>query len=177
MTRRDGKNIPLEVHSYVSMLKNESGKAYTVQEAVPIEIGQRVTDANQPRRETSAQGTASAISEKISLNKNKDVDDITSNRLRACAEAKVILARSAGLGMKIEDFDVLRCLQLWGFKKNVNRSNVWPGGIDHVTSDTLGVIQIPCTRETILSPSSSRFPAFTKLIATWFSQHLPAEAR
>ena len=87
------------------------------------------------------------------------------------------MTRSAALNKNIEDYEVLQCLQLWGFKKNTNRSNARPDGIDHVMSDTLGVIQIPSTRKTILSPSSSKFHAFTKLIATRFIQHFPDEAR
>ena len=40
LTGRDGRNIPLEVHSYVPMLKNEVDKSYIVQEMAPGSEGQ-----------------------------------------------------------------------------------------------------------------------------------------
>ena len=40
LTGRDGRRIPLEVHSYVPMLKNEVDKSHIVQEMVPGSEGQ-----------------------------------------------------------------------------------------------------------------------------------------
>ena len=147
---------------------------------VPGSEGQEDNNPEKSLGETSAQTAAPLVQHEVKtdkLSEQKVTDDIASDRIRACEKARKILASAAAPGRKIEDYEVLQCLQLWWFKKNSNRSNVRPDGADYALSDTLGVTQLPSTKETILSPCSRRCPEFTRLITQWFDQHLPAEAR
>ena len=62
-------------------------------------------------------------------------------RSRVVAErtAYVILTKADKEGSKITDTDVLKVLELWGFKKNESRTHVIPENKTFVNSDTFGM--------------------------------------
>ena len=96
------------------MLKNEVDKSHIVQETVPGSKGQGNPNPTKALGETSAQAAAPLVQHEATTDK-KLADDIAKNRLRASEEAKTILASTAKSGRKIEDYEILRCLQMWGF--------------------------------------------------------------
>ena len=159
LTGRDGKNVPLEVHSHVPMLKNDSAQAFSVQEAT-VEGPELTVQGGEGLRETSVSPTpkesretfVAPVSETIvgsledalpatSSSKpqnairtifgtSMELDEIIEGRRKGCEKTRLIIAQSMAVKRRIEDYEVLQCLQVWGFKKNANRSNVRPDGAD-----------------------------------------------
>jgi hypothetical protein len=107
----------------------------------------------------------------------KDSIIVAIGRREAQAKAKEILAAVKKEGRPVAEDEVLACLQLWGFKENVNRGNVMPDGHKFVHSDTIGMIKMSTCERTLLTVGTNRYPEFTELIARWFKEQLPAELK
>jgi len=185
LTKRDGTAVPLDVQSYVSMLRNDSQQAYSARpsDAESGELSKKEDVAikqefdHDVKLEEIKTVTARVDREVRPAETAPEVDPINVDRTKACEKAKEILLRCLAGSRRVEDYEVLQRLQLWGFKNNSNGKNVRPDSVDHIMSDTLGVIHLPDTGATLLSPSSTKFPAFTKLLAAWCYQHVPDDHR
>lgn len=106
----------------------------------------------------------------------KDSIEVAIGRREAQDKARGILkAATAEGGRPITDEEVLSCLRLWGFKENVNRSNVMPEGTKFVHSDTIGIIKMSTCERTLLTVGTKRYPEFTKLIMKWLKDRMPAD--
>jgi len=108
----------------------------------------------------------------------KDSIEVAIGRREAQEKARTILkAIKAEGGRRVTDEEVLSCLQLWGFKENVNRGNVMPEGAKFVHSDTIGLIKMSTCERTLLTTGSKRYPEFTQLITKWLKDRMPAELK
>merc|ERR1740123_71776 len=91
--------------------------------------------------------------------------------------AQILEAAEAEGGRPITDEEVLRCLQMWGFKENENRGNVMPEGATFVHSDTVGLIKMSTCERTLLTAGTKRYPEFTVLINKWLRDKMPEEIK
>jgi len=107
----------------------------------------------------------------------KDSIIVAIGRREAQDKAKEILDLVKKEGRPVTDNEVLACLQLWGFKENVNRGNVMPDGAKFVHSDTIGMIKMSTCERTLLTVGTKRYPEFTELITRWFREQLPDELK
>lgn len=98
-------------------------------------------------------------------------------RRKAQAQAEKILKAVKAEGRSVTDDEVVTCLDLWGFKENVNRGNVMPEGQDFVYSDTIGLIKMSTCERTLVTVGSKRYPEFTQLITQWFKDRMPDELK
>jgi hypothetical protein len=89
------------------------------------------------------------------------------SRKHADRLAKDVLDSSRGT---VTDADVLRTLARWSFRKNQTRKNVRPKGLDHVHSDTLGLVS---TRNGRVVLSKHTRANVLKLFAQWLRAHGP----
>jgi len=108
----------------------------------------------------------------------KDSILVAIGRRKAQQEAEQILEAAKAAGDRpISDEQVLRCLQLWGFKENENRGNVMPEGATFVHSDTIGLIKMSTCERTLLTVGTKRYPEFTMLITNWLRSRMPEEIK
>ena len=77
---------------------------------------------------------------------------------------------SGGRGT-VKDADVLSTLRRWSFRKNQTRKNVRPEGVDHVKSDTLGLV---ATRDGRVTLSRHTRTDVFRLLAQWLRVHGPS---
>jgi len=115
---------------------------------------------------------------------NQDVEGGTDSivvaigRRKAQQQAAQILEAAKAEGDRpITDEEVLGCLQLWGFKENMNRGNVMPEGSTFVNSDTVGLIKMSTCERTLLTVGTKRYPEFTLLITKWLRDRMPEEIK
>jgi len=103
----------------------------------------------------------------------KDSIIVALGRRKAQERAKQILAS----GRQVTETDVLECLQLWGFKENMNRGNVMPEGHKFVHSDTIGIIKMSTCERMLLTCGTKRYPEFTQVITKWLHTQLPGDLK
>lgn len=84
-------------------------------------------------------------------------------------------AEKLSAGRKITDADVAEALSVWGFCQNTGRLNVLPEGRKYVYSDTLGAIRRR-TGGFGITPPTSRYPNFPKLLCKWLADNSPKVA-
>lgn len=100
--------------------------------------------------------------------------DIRLQRRVASALCERKLKEADKAGKKITDADVSEVLHCWGFAENNNRLNVLPSGRKYVYSDTVGAIRRR-TGVFGVTPSTSKYPDFAKLLCRWLSDNRPSK--
>jgi len=103
----------------------------------------------------------------------KDSIIVAAGRRKAQETAKKMLAS----GRELNDDDVKKCLQQWGFRENTNRTNVTPDGQSFVHSDTIGIIKMSTCEKMLVTCGTKRYPEFTQLLTKWLYNKMPADVR
>lgn len=93
-------------------------------------------------------------------------------RSRANLEASSILDNVEAETRKVTDEDVLKVLRLWAVKKNGDRKNVFPDGMNWVHSETIGLLHCAGSR-LMATLHCNQYPKVLTLLAKWMRDNRP----
>jgi len=104
----------------------------------------------------------------------QETNDLQALRLAADCAASEVLAELDTSGRRIADRDLKKVLDLWAFRKNESRLNVFPEGKTWVYSDTLGLVKDRKGAFITTTPTKD-YPSVMILLARWLKERRPAE--
>jgi len=100
--------------------------------------------------------------------------EMRAGRLAANEMAKMILKEAEETKRKISDRDVVAVLRMWGFKDNMNRSNVMKEGVNFVHSDTLGLVA-SYDGAVLITAATTEYSNVTQVLSRWLTDRMPSE--